>query len=147
METLAALSPWIATALALVAAGIDVRTREIPDWIPISIAVWALGSMIGGFPPYPLDWVSVLLGGVIGLAVGWAAFALLGFGGGDAKLVAAIGLTVGPAGLLQVLCGSAILGGAIAIGVAAFGGRAFAYGPAIALSLLGLTVLWVIQPF
>ena len=70
METLAALSPWIAPALALVAAGIDVRTREIPDWIPISIAVWALGSMIGGFPPYPLDWVSVLLGGVIGLAVG-----------------------------------------------------------------------------
>jgi prepilin peptidase CpaA len=147
MDTLTTLSPWIAPALALVAAGIDLRTREIPDWIPISIAIWMLVSMIGGFPPYPLDWVSVVLGGAIGLGVGWAAFALLGFGGGDAKLIAAIGLTVGPSGLLQVLCGSAIIGGAIAIVVAALGGRAFAYGPAIALSLLGLTILWILQPF
>ena len=40
---------WIIVALIVVAAAWDLRTREVPDWIPLAILAWQLWrcSLVG----------------------------------------------------------------------------------------------------
>jgi prepilin peptidase CpaA len=79
-------------------------------------------------------------------AVGVAAFAIGILGGGDVKLLAAVGLFAGPAGILDLLLVTALAGGLL--GIASLAGapigpvstegeaalrRRLPYGPAIAV--------------
>lgn len=98
---------------ALVAAALsDATTYLIPNRYAAAIAaafpVYALGK--------PLDvWLSGLLAAILLLSVGTALFARRLLGGGDVKLLAAVGLWSGFAQLPLLLMATALAGGALAI--------------------------------
>ena len=120
---------WIPVALALLAALFDLRSREIPDWISVCLVAAAVAATAAGISG--LSWWGLALGLAVGLVVSFVFFALGGLGGGDVKLIAAIGACLGWLGLLQVLFWTALAGAALALLAAARGQRDFAYGPAI----------------
>ena len=121
--------------LALIVATIfDFRTRRIPDSIPIALFGWAVVTTAFGLSSH--GWISLALGLGLGFAIGVFLFWLGGFGGGDAKLLAAVGATLGPYALLAFLFYAAIAGGLLAAVALLRGKRDLAYAPALALGLL-----------
>jgi len=114
----------------MVASVYDLRTREIPDWISLALLVSAAAAASFGWAG--IRWWMVASGGGLGLAVGYSLFRFFKFGGGDAKLIAAIGALLGPVGLLFALFWMAIVGGLLALIAMIRGQNDYAYGPAIA---------------
>jgi len=130
---------FIAVLTLLVVASIcDVRRREIPDWIAVAVLLAAIAAATLGVAGIRF-WM-VATGGVLGLAVGAAMFRFARFGGGDAKLLGAIGALLGPVGLLFLLFAMALAGGVLALIAMARGQRDYAYCPAIALGYLAYLV-------
>lgn len=121
--------------LLIVATVFDLRTREIPDWISTAIAILAVVAAATGWLGIGLVLVSI--GGVLGLTIGYLLFRFTKLGGGDAKLIAALGMLVGPVGLLIVLFGMAIAGGALSLFAMLRGQRDYAYVPAITAGFIG----------
>jgi prepilin peptidase CpaA len=103
-----------ALAIATVGAIQDVRGRRIPNWLTYSGLIMALlvRTVLGG-------WLG-LRGGLAGMLLAGGVFFLLfllgGIGGGDVKLMAAVGAGVGLAQGVNVLIVSAIAGGLLATG-------------------------------
>ena len=125
----------VVLALLIVATICDLRTREVPDWISIAIALIALAAAVMGWLGIGVGWV--VAGGFVGLVVGYALFHFAKLGGGDAKLIAALGLLVGPVGLLILLFGMAVAGGVLSLVAILRGQRDYAYVPAITASFVG----------
>ncbi|MGO8746621.1 MAG: prepilin peptidase [Thermoguttaceae bacterium] len=117
----------------------DVRTREIPDWIPLGILAWACLATAAAL--HAVTWIGLTAGALLGLGLSAAAFYLGGLGGGDVKLLASIGAAVGPWALLSILAWMAVAGGVLALVAAARGKRDFAYVPAIAVGVV-VETLW-----
>ena len=116
--------------LLLVATACDFHNREIPDWISVVISIVAIVSSLVGWLGIGLLWV--LAGGIVGLLVGYGLFRFAELGGGDAKLIAALGLLLGPVGIFILLFGMAIFGGVLSLVAILRGQRDYAYVPAIA---------------
>lgn len=112
----------------------DLRSRTIPDWVPGAILAWGILATALGWSS--VSWLGVLGGIMLGLLVGLPLFAAGAFGGGDVKLVAALGAALGPLALLSTLFWVAIAGGILAALALWRGRRDLAYVPAIALGLL-----------
>ena len=125
----------IVLTLLIVATVCDFRTREIPDWICIAIAIVAVISASTGWLGIGL--VLVAIGGVVGLTIGYLLFRFAKLGGGDAKLIAALGMLVGPVGLFIVLFGMAVAGGVLSLVAMLRGQRDYAYVPAITAGFIG----------
>ena len=125
---------WIILSLVIVATIFDLRTREVPDWIALAILVCAVLATAFGWTG--VRWPSLFGGMFLGFACGAPLFYLAGFGGGDVKLVAAVGAAVGPSSLLCVLFWTVLAGGLLALVAKFRGKREFAYVPAIAAGLL-----------
>ena len=116
--------------LALVlAASFDFWKRQIPDAIPIALVGWAVGTTALGTSSQ--GWISLALGLGLGFSIGAFLFWLGGFGGGDAKLLAAVGATLGPRALPAFLFYCAIVGGLLAAIALLRGRRDLAYTPAM----------------
>lgn len=88
----------------------DLTTMKIPNWIS--------GLLILGFFPaafatgLPLMNMAVALGvAFAALLAGMAMFSLRWIGGGDAKLMAAVGLWLGLSGIAPFLAFTALIGG------------------------------------
>jgi prepilin peptidase CpaA len=130
---------WIAIplGLTLVAVATDLRRREVPDWVPVSIFVWAIVGR--AFGACPLAWGTLFTGGLLGLVASALVYARGGFGGGDVKLIAALGAVLGPWLLVQMLFWMAMAGAVMALVAAARGERSFPYVPAIAAGLCVMT--------
>jgi prepilin peptidase CpaA len=111
----------------------DLRTREVPDWIPAAIVAWACLATALGL--HRVTWLELIAGALVGLGLGAAVFYLGWPGGGDVKLLAAIGAAVGPWALLSIMAWMAVTGGILALIAAARGKRDFAYVPAIAVGV------------
>ena len=105
----------IVTTLAfltlVVLAGVsDIRTRRIPNALTVTglgIALALRGAT--GVEPLAMG----LAGAVIAFVPAVPLVVLGGLGGGDAKLLAAVGAFVGPAGLPTTLLVTALMGGAM----------------------------------
>ena len=132
MSNLILLVPLL---LLLIAAMIDLKTREIPDWISIGLVV--VGMVAAMFGWAGIQWWMVVSGAVLGLVIGLALYRFAGFGGGDGKLIAGIGAFLGPVGLLFALFWMALAGGVLALIAKFRGQRDYAYGPAILLGYVG----------
>src|SRR5580658_7560429 len=109
-------------ALILVAAVYDVLYRRIPNWLTTSgvFAGIALNSFIyRGWPGLRLS--------LTGLAVGFGAYLILyslrAMGGGDVKLMAAIGALVGVRDWFGIFLITAIIGGIAGLAMVAMRGR------------------------
>jgi prepilin peptidase CpaA len=110
------LAPFLATFLALLvctAAIWDIRTRRIPNPLVVTGAV---AGLLGNF--WLWGWVgarSSLLGLLFGGALFLLPFLLQGKGGGDVKLMAAVGALAGPGNIFVIFVLVAISGGVMAL--------------------------------
>lgn len=113
------LSLPVFLGLVTAAAVTDVRSFRIPDGVPLALAVTllALHAVTGDWSALP----DAVAAGSLALAVGWGLQALGVWGGGDAKLVAAIALWTGMAQMPRFLLATALAGGVLALWVLARG--------------------------
>lgn len=97
-------------AMLAAAAGWDLASFTIPNLLTLAMAAcFGLFVLASGLSPGVAG--SHLLAGLIGLAVGFAFFALRYIGGGDAKLYAAMALWLGLHDLAIYTLVATILGG------------------------------------
>lgn len=119
--------PSDSLALAIVVAGtgtaavIDLRTRRVPNALTASLAGTGMAVAAAGLGSVTLT--AALAGGLVGLLLMLPGHLLGGTGGGDVKLLAAVGTLLGPGATFAAFVFTAIAGGAIALVVAACRGR------------------------
>ncbi|HBJ37724.1 MAG TPA: hypothetical protein DDZ51_23805 [Planctomycetaceae bacterium] len=131
-ESFANCVPLVACCIAVFH---DLRTREIPDWLPIlMILLFTLRWILGGAS---LPWWHHIGGGLVALAIGLVVGYGDRFGGGDIKLFATIGLWFGLFAVVPLALWIAIAGLPLAVIAAARKQNDFAYAPAI---LVGVCV-------
>jgi len=123
MSFLIKVIPIAALIFALVAGVTDLRWRRIPNW-------WTVpGSLVGfGLNVAAYGWTGLkasLLGCLLGLLLLLPFFALRAIGGGDCKLVTAMGAFVGPGELLQLLLVAVLVNGVLALIFIVTKGRAW----------------------
>jgi prepilin peptidase CpaA len=111
----------VVAAAAITAAVIDVRIRRVPNLLNGSIALIGLGLAAMGLGRIGI-WLA-LAGCLVGLALMLPGYLIGATGGGDVKLLAAVGTLLGPGATLRAFVASAIAGGLIAIYVAWRRGR------------------------
>ena len=158
----------VLTAGLLVATIVDLRTRRIPNVLTGTMAGAGLGLAVFGLGGISVG--AAVLGCVVGLVLMLPGHALGATGGGDVKLMAAVGSLLGPLVVINAVLFTAVAGGVLAVSVAlkrrrlatSLGGTGrmiatptdvrreiasgvpasrFAYGPAIAVGSL-LAALW-----
>src|SRR5215510_14904855 len=112
---------FVVAVAAITAAAIDVRIRRVPNVLTASIALIGLGLAAVGLGRIGI-WLA-LAGCLVGLALMLPGYLIGATGGGDVKLLAALGTVLGPAPTLRAFVASAIAGGLIAIFVAYRRGR------------------------
>ena len=122
---------WITSALPLlpmfvllaVAAVLDAKYRRIPNWLNLGLIVGGLAAstLAGGFGLAGLGGAAI--GVTLGFALTFPAFVLRVNGGGDVKLLAALGAWLGWEGTLAVFAIQAILGLVLVLVQAAGGGK------------------------
>lgn len=106
----------IVIAVGVLACVFDLRTRRIPNALTFSAAVAGLAFH---FAQAGSEGAQLAAGGwAVGLLLLLPYFALGGMGGGDVKLVAALGAWLGPAHAFWLAIYAGIAGGLIGLGVA-----------------------------
>jgi prepilin peptidase CpaA len=107
-----------AVLLSLVAAATDLRSRRIPNWLTVP------GMLIGIAANTTLSGWSGLKASLLGAAVGLALllpFVLLrSLGAGDWKLAGALGAFTGPSLLVDLLLGSVLVAGVMAMALVVY---------------------------
>jgi len=96
-------------ALVLAAAWTDLRTRHIPNWIPVTGAICGIVFSIWFNGLAGL--LSCIAGAALGMAIFLPLYLLGGMGAGDVKLFTAVGLLVGPQALVLVFVLTGLSGG------------------------------------
>jgi prepilin peptidase CpaA len=99
-------APLVATLA--VAAVIDARMRKIPNWLTFGLLFAGLGRSLAAGGAEGLE--HSLLGMVAGGGLPLVLYAISALGGGDVKLLAAIGAWVGPGPAILVFMVEAVLG-------------------------------------
>ncbi len=126
---------WIPLLLILVATGFDLwNDRQIPDTLSVLLLLWAIVATATGWSSVTFG--QLALGAAVGFGVGAVLFWLGGLGGGDVKLIAALGACLGPSALWGMLLYVALAGGVLSVIALLRGQREIAYVPAIAMGLL-----------
>lgn len=140
-----ALFGWLLLALAV----LDVEHFWLPDRLTVPLALSGLAAGVAGIAPALQD-------RLIGAAAGFGALALIGWGyralrrreglgGGDPKLLGAIGAWLGWQALPFVLLGASLTG-LVAVGIAAARGDAVSAGTCLpfgALMAVAAFPLWL----
>ena len=105
---------WVLGAVVLLAAGIDWRSRKIPNWLTLPAMAGGLTiNALAGF-----GFVPALLGMLAALGVYFVFFAIGFRGAGDGKLMGAVGAFVGWPQVAVVMVLVALLGAVAALGLA-----------------------------
>jgi prepilin peptidase CpaA len=114
-DLLTILLEWAFAAAMVAAAIFDIRSRRLPNWLNLAVALgflpwaWAMG----------FDWGQVGIHTAVGLVVlglGFVLFATGVIGGGDAKLGAAVALWIGFSfELLRFFLIMSVAGGILAV--------------------------------
>lgn len=115
-----------ALLVALVGCVTDVRSRRIPNLLTFSAAAGAFGYYLAGQGLAAFGWS--VLGWAVGLVMFLPFFLLRGLGGGDVKLMAAIGAWLLPTAAAWTALWAMVAGGPMALLLAwtrNYTGRAF----------------------
>jgi prepilin peptidase CpaA len=110
-----------ALAVAIAAAIVDVQQHRIPNWLtyPVMVAGVLLRSISYGWHGLLTAVGGCLLaGGIV-----FVFYTLRAMGAGDLKLLAAIGSLVGPHCTINILLGTGIAGGVLALIYVVYRGR------------------------
>ncbi|HEV2302152.1 MAG TPA: prepilin peptidase [Stellaceae bacterium] len=99
--------------LLAVAVVTDVAALQIPDFVPLALALLFVPAAL--LSPAPVDWLSHVAAAAISLVVGIGLFAWGKLGGGDVKLIAAVALWHGLKLLPALVLSIGIAGGIAAI--------------------------------
>ncbi len=128
----------VAVGVAVVACATDVASRRIPNLLTVpAIAVGLTAhAMPGGH-----GLAAAFIGLLVGLAVFFPFFALGGMGGGDVKLMAALGTWVGWSAIVWTGLYGAVAGGVLAVAVALASG----YLRQALSNIGGLLLFWSAQ--
>lgn len=123
-------------ALLLAAAAQDVAQRRISNWLCLGVIAAAVAAALA-LGPTPSLWQNGVVFAVL-LALGVPLFAAKWLGGGDVKLIAALGLWVNFSAVLALVASILIAGGVLALlsvmikgGKAARHSKGLPYGVAI----------------
>lgn len=110
-----------AVLLALIAGWTDLRSRRIPNWltVPGLLIGVAANAVFGGWSGLKAS----LVGAGLGLALLLPFVLLRSLGAGDWKLAGALGAFVGPGVLIDLLLGSVLVAGVMAVGLVIYKGR------------------------
>jgi prepilin peptidase CpaA len=106
--------PTVASfVVAIAACATDLRTRRVPNVLTFGGAAVAMGyhALMGGWPGLG----TAAAGWAVGLAVFLPFFLLRGVGGGDVKLLAALGAWLGPGQVLMLALAAVIAGGVLGL--------------------------------
>jgi prepilin peptidase CpaA len=109
-----------ALVLVSVASITDLRSRRVPNVLTLTAPVLAFA-----YHGFSYGWPGLVMslgGWVVGLLLFLPLFALRGIGGGDVKLLAAVGAWLGPMPTVWVALFTALAGGLLAIVVSAYHG-------------------------
>jgi prepilin peptidase CpaA len=114
---------WVVTITLVVAAVIDGLKLKVPNWLtfPMIASGWIYSTTCSPLAGWEGLWFS-LLGTAVGLAVLLPAYAVGGMGAGDVKLMAGVGAWMGGRVTLHAFAVSALVGGAIAVGMVLWAG-------------------------
>ena len=105
----------ILALLLLWAAIVDLRTRTIPDWLNIVVALMApLFWWASGIDFYP-DAVERLCGAYLIFVLFFGMFCLGGMGGGDVKLGTALAMWFAPLATLMFFVVTSLAGGLVSL--------------------------------
>jgi prepilin peptidase CpaA len=102
-----------ALGVALLGCVTDLWTRRVPNVLTFGAAAGAFGFYLAGNGWAALGWSA--LGWLTGVALFLPFFVLRGLGGGDVKLLAAIGAWLGPMATVWVALWAGIAGGPLAL--------------------------------
>jgi len=104
---------FIVLAVVAVISVFDLGRFRIPNWLTVPFALVGLGYHF-----YGSGW-SGLGFGILGMLVGFSLlllpYVLGGFGGGDVKLMAALGAWVGPESVITIFIVSAVILGGVSL--------------------------------
>jgi prepilin peptidase CpaA len=101
-------------ALCLFAALHDVNRLTIPNWLNLTIAgLFVPAALVSGLPLEILG--GHVLAGALAFVIAIGLFAFRVFGGGDAKMIPAVMLWIGPGAALSFIVTMAMVGGACAL--------------------------------
>ena len=101
--------------LLLAAAAWDLKTRTIPDWLNIAIAVGApLFWVAAGIEPWP-DIALRIVAALAVFLIFYGMFWLGGMGGGDVKMVGAVALWFGAGTTLAFFVLTTLAGGVVSL--------------------------------
>lgn len=144
---LGAIFGWLLFTLA----ALDAQHHWLPDRLTLALA--AIGLAASSFVDDPDFW-NRLIGGIAGFSalflIGWTYLKIRGregLGGGDPKLLGAIGCWLGWSALPLVILGAALVGLAVAV-MMRIRGQAIAADSALPLgSFMAITAfpLWIVQ--
>jgi prepilin peptidase CpaA len=112
-----AVTSVIALVVGAVACVTDLGTRRIPNALTIGSALAAFV-----YAAVATGWSGLLTAGIgwlLGIALLFLPFVLGGMGGGDVKLVGALGAWLGPTAAVWVVLYAGVAGGVLALVVAA----------------------------
>lgn len=139
------LATGVVYLVAIIAAVTDVRTGKVPNWLTVPALLVGLGLNVGFLGVGGLK--ASLAGTAIGISI-WFVMPIIGtpLGGGDVKLLAAIGALRGPHFLLYVLVLSCLWAGLLALVMAAHRRRVVACARQVGSWLFQRVVTQTCQP-
>ena len=129
----------LALGFTSIATAFDLRERRIPNLVSGGLFVIAALLTFAGL--HPLGWRQALYGCLLASVLSILGYAKGALGGGDVKLLAGIGLTLGLLPFAAFLIGTSLAGGLLAIRAARRGHEEIAYAPAMLLGLFALLPL------
>jgi prepilin peptidase CpaA len=127
---------FAAAGTALAACFVDVRTRRIPNALTLGAA--AIGVASATWSGGAAGALTSGAGWIAGLALFLPFFLLGGMGGGDVKLLGALGAWLGPADIVWVALYGSLAGGVLA----AFSACAHGYARTLWRNLALLILHW-----
>lgn len=125
-----------ALVVALIGCVTDLKSRRLPNTLTMGAAAGAFGYYLAGAGWSGLGWSVV--GWIVGGALFMPFFALRGIGGGDVKLLAALGAWLGPMPAVWLALYTALAGGPLALIVAFSRG----YAKKALSNIWGLIAFW-----